>query len=137
MTTQSTHNRGVIALILVIMVASMTVVYGVAVALMSIDETASGTAWLATSRARGFTASCVDDALSRLRNNTSLSGDVSISISNVNCAYTISGSGNTRTIVSNATSTDGFSRDIVDRSNVNVNINTNPFTVEQYKDILE
>ena len=137
MTPHSTHNRGVIALILVIMVAALTVVYGTAVALMSIDETATGSAWLATSKSRGFMTLCVDASLSRLRNASGLSGDVSISVSNVNCSYTISGSGNTRTIIANATSTDAFGRSIADRANVNVNISTNPFTVEQYKDILE
>ncbi|MEK7584094.1 MAG: hypothetical protein AAB490_02535 [Patescibacteria group bacterium] len=137
MTAVSQHNGGVIALILVIMVAALTVVYGTAVALMSIDETTAGSAWLATSKSRGFTKSCVNDALSRLRNASSLSGDVSISVSNVNCTYTISGSGNTRTVIVNGTSTDAFGRSIADRANVNVNISTNPFTVEQYKDILE
>lgn len=122
---------------LVIMVTSLIIVYGLAVALMSIDETSAGASWLAASKSRTFVSACIDNALSTLRNDNTTSGNVNITTSNVNCIATISGSGTTRQITGNATSTDPYARDIVDRVNVNVNINTNPFTILQYKDILQ
>lgn len=136
--SRAVHGTGgFIALMLVVMVTAMTVVYGLTVALMSVDETNNSASWLAASKSRTFTSACIDNALSTLRNNSNASGNVNIDISNVNCVATISGSGNTRQIVANASSTDPFSRDSVDRLNVNVNINTNPFTVIEYKDILD
>lgn len=119
------------------MVTAMTIVYGTTVALMNIDESSAASAWISASRSRTSTSACIDNALAVLRNNSSASGNITITVSNVNCIATVSGSGNTRQIVSNATTSDPFARDIVDRVNANVNINTNPFTLIEYKDILE
>jgi len=135
--SHTSNQKGVIALITVIIVASITTVYGLSIALMNIDEVQIQLAWLHSSKSRSFTSACVDNALLRLRNNTALSGNVNLSISNVTCESVISGSGNTRTILSSATSTDPLSRAITDRSTVNVNIDTNPFTIIDYKDILQ
>lgn len=132
------YRRGFIALILIIAVGSMIIVLGLSMALMQVDEFATAPTWLTTAQSFYQTTSCTDNMLMRFRNNSSLSGNVNIaSVLNVNCTASISGSGNTRTVVANATSTDFYGSDVVSRVTVNVNINTNPFTIESYKDILE
>lgn len=132
------NQKGIIALVVILIVASLTLVYGLAVALMAIDETSTSIAWLSKSKSTSYGVSCVANALGRLRNNTSLTGNVNISVGNVNCTATISNPGaNIRTIATYATATDGLGRSIVDSVSVNVNVGTNPFTVTWYKDILE
>ncbi len=122
---------------LVVLIAAFTTIYGLSALLMNADELTSSQAWLYHAQSKNFAASCVTNAMNKLRNNSSVSGNVNLSTSNVNCVSTISGSGNTRTIIASATATDAFGSSVVERANVNVNINTNPFTITQYRDILD
>lgn len=137
MIKQQHNQKGLIALILVVMVAAMTLVYGLSVALMTIDEQTTSFGWLHTGKAESYAGACVDNALSLLRNDSNFNGNANLSIGNITCSSTVSGSGNTRAIFSWATATDPFGNNIVERTNINVNINTNPFTITQYKDILD
>jgi hypothetical protein len=130
-------NQGFIALTVVLLVSAVAVIFGLSRALMNINQLSSSNAWLETSLADVEARSCLDNALSRLRNDSTLTGNVNISVSNVDCIATISGSGDFRTVVMNATSTDARSQEYTIRTSVTVNINTNPFTVDEYKDIID
>lgn len=132
-----THQEGFIALIMVLLVAAFTVVYGLSVALMTLDERSASQIWFATSQVEYQASTCVDNAVALLRNNSNLAGNVNVASSSVTCIGVVSGSGNARAIAASATSTDSRGQNVVDRVNVNVNINTNPFTIIEYKDILE
>lgn len=134
---KSHDQRGMIALLAIILVAGLTLAYGLSVALLNSDQLLISYGWLSRSTATSAVDSCVDNDLAMLRNNSSLSGNVNISLANVNCSSIISGAGNTRTIIASATSSDAFGNNFIIRVNANVNINTDPFTVEQYKDIID
>lgn len=134
--TYRESQKGMIALIAVMLVASFLLVAGMSTALLSSDELATTYTWLVTAKTGTGTHACSDNILALIRNNTSLSGNVNISLGNTTCVGTISGAGNTRVITAGSTSTDPFGSEVSYRVNINVNINTNPFTIIQYKDIL-
>jgi len=131
------NQDGLIALITVVIVAAFIVVAGFSMALMNSDEMLSSYSAQESSKVVANVDACADNVLSRIRNDNTTSGNVNISLGNVSCVAIVSGSGNTRQIAVRATTTDAFSRDIVYSVNINVNINTNPFTVLEYKDILK
>ena len=138
MNTQHQSEKGIIAITLVLIVASIITVFGLSVALMAIDGTRTATTQLSASQSAAYDDACVTNALSVLINNNSYTGNANISVGNVNCIAVIANpGGNVRSIKTSATATDAFARSIVDRSFVNVNIATNPFTVLYYKDILD
>jgi hypothetical protein len=125
------------ALLVVIIIGALVTVYGLSSALLNLDDLLASNVWLDTAKSQGFSESCVDNVISRLYNDNTVSGNVNVSRNTVVCDAIISGSGNIRTIVANATSTDAFSQTIISRVQVKVNIDTLPFTVEDYKDILD
>lgn len=129
-------QNGFIALTTVIIIAAFIVVTGLSIALLNADEVLSSYVSLEGARTQRSSEACTNNILGRLKNNKSLSGNVNIS-KNLNCNGVVSGSGNIKTIEAYATTTDGFGRTTVSKTKVNVNINTNPFTIEEYKDILD
>ncbi len=129
-------QQGIIALISVLVITSIILIYGLSIALMNADEVLSSDALLAGDKSTDLTTACVENDLSRLRNNTSLTGEVDIAVGNVNCLSYINSNGNIRTINATATALSATGGTIVSRTNTNVNIATNPFTIAQYKDIL-
>jgi hypothetical protein len=133
----ASKQNGIIALVSVLIITSVILIYGLSIALMNADEVVSGAVRLSGNKAGNLTASCVSNALARLRKDNSVSGNVNLAVANVNCTAIIAGSGNTRTINASATTTNPLSGSIVGRTNTNVNIDTNPFTIIQYNDILE
>lgn len=131
------NNTGLVAITAVIIIMSALMVYSLSAALLHADELAASQSWLFSAKSVSRTSSCVDNVLSRLRNNSAVSGNVNININGTVCDAIISGSGNIRNLNVSATTSDSFNSNIVHRVNVNVNINTNPFTISEYKDILE
>ena len=136
-TATTIDQRGFVALITVLLISAIIITFGLSVALMNADEVLVSFSNAQQSFVRSGAQSCVQNALNRLRNNNSVSGNVNVNTSNVNCVATIAGASNTRTINASATTTDPFNRNVVSRGNVNVNIATNPFTIIEYKDILD
>ncbi len=141
-TTRASHaNRGIIALISVMIITSFILIYGLSIALMNADEAIASDSRLSASKVGNLTSSCVNNALARLRRDNTVSGAVSLNVNsgdtNTHCTAIIAGSGNTRTINASATTTSALGGSMVGRTNTNVNIATNPFTIIDYKDILD
>lgn len=131
------QSRGIVAIVAVLVITSAIIIFGLSIALMNADEGVSGQVRLAGSKVGYLTTSCVANALARLRNDNSVSGNINLSVANVNCTAKITGSGNTRQIAASATTTSAFNDSIVGRTNTNVNVATNPFTIIEYHDILK
>lgn len=134
---RATREEGFLAIIVVVLVGSFLLVASMSLLLLHGDEVNSASNWLSEVRSRNRAESCVGNVMALLRNNINLSGNININTANVPCTAVISSSGNMRTIVARATSTDAFNRNAPVGMTVNVNANTNPFTVTRYQDILE
>jgi hypothetical protein len=126
-------RQGSIALILVIMITSVTLVSALIIALISVtDLTASYHVTESKSVATNIDA-CIDDALSRIASSTSVSGSYNLFTNNINCTYDISTiDAGFITVTSTASSTAalGYWQDQVI---VTVNVSTTPISIDTYK----
>lgn len=126
-------RQGTIALILVIMITTITLVSSLIITLISVTDLTSSYHVTESKSVASNIDACVDDALSRISSSTSVSGSYNLFTSNVSCAYDISViSAGFITVTSTASSTSdlGYWQDQVV---VTVNVSTTPISIESYK----
>jgi|GEM_PF-2115014 len=126
-------KQGTIALILVIMITTITLVSSLVITLISItDLTASYHVTESKSVATNIDA-CIDDALYRISSSTSVAGSYNLFTSNISCAYEISNiASGYITVTSTASTTSDFGY-WQDQVVVLVNVSTTPISIQSYK----
>ena len=128
-------EKGAIALILVIMVTSLTVVSSVVISLVNINDLLANYHLSEANIVAVDVDSCFNDALWRLAADTSVTGDdFSINYDTLNCTYQISAAfNNINTITATATTTSSlgsWTKSVVGK----VDVSQEPFTIVSYKD---
>lgn len=126
-------KQGTIALILVIMITTITLVSSLIITLISVTDLTSSYHVTESKSVASNIDACVDDALSRISSSTSVAGSYNLFVSNVSCVYDISViSAGFITVTSTASSTSdlGYWQDQVV---VTVNVSTTPISIESYK----
>ncbi|PLX26242.1 hypothetical protein C0580_00410 [Candidatus Parcubacteria bacterium] len=126
-------KQGTIALILVIMITTITLVSSLIITLISVTDLTSSYHVTESKSVASNIDACIDDALSKISSSTSVSGSYSLFTSNVSCVYDISViSAGFITVTSTASSTSdlGYWQDEVV---VTVNVSTTPISIESYK----
>ncbi len=130
-------EEGAIALILVIMVTSITVVSSVVISLVNINDLLANYHVSEANIIAVDVDSCFNDALWRLAADTSVTGDFSINYQTLHCSYQISSAiSNINTITATATtisSLGSWTKGIIGR----VDVSQEPFTIVSYKDIID
>ena len=129
-------EKGAIALILVIMVTSLTVVSSVVISLVNINDLLANYHVSEANIVAVDVDSCFNDALWRLANNPLATGHFSINYDTLNCTYQISAAfNNINTITATATTTSSlgsWTKSIIGK----VDVSQEPFTIVSYKDII-
>lgn len=126
-------KQGTIALILVIMITTITLVSSLIITLISVTDLTSSYHVTESKSVASNIDACVDDALYRISSSTSVSGSYNLFTSNISCTYDISViSAGFITVTSTASSTSdlGYWQDQVV---VTVNVSTTPISIESYK----
>ena len=135
---------GAIALTMVIMVTTLTVVSSVAISLVNINDLLSNYHLSEADKAAVNLDSCLSDGLLRIASSTSMSGSFSYDLGGIPtneaeiiCGYQISATvNNIKTVTSTATTTSDFGlwvRGIVTK----INVAEQPLSIISYKDLIE
>lgn len=129
-------NNGAIALILVILITTLTLVSSVVVSLNNISDLLSSYHLSEGEGVRVDIDACIDDALVRITDNLYVSGNFNLTTDEVTCSSTVSATvTGFKTVTSTATSTNEFGswiRSVV----IGVNVSTSPILVTSYKDVI-
>jgi len=129
------QQRGVAALIIVIMVTAVAITFGISLAMMNLDYSLSVGASLLNQRLQSAVDACTDSAIGELKRNENIStlnvNDIGPAL--IDCQATITTNSNNRIVTARATTTDAYFT-ATRASRANVNIATSPYTVEQYQD---
>tara|TARA_B100001964_G_C14128131_1_gene551547 strand:- start:325 stop:756 length:432 start_codon:yes stop_codon:yes gene_type:complete len=127
---------GTIALILVIMVTTLTVVSSVALSLVNINNLLANYILSEKNIIEVDIDSCFNEALWQIASSTSITGGFDLEYNNLSCYYQISTArDNIKTVTSTASTTSDFgswTRGVVGK----VDISQEPFTINSYKDII-
>ena len=129
-------EKGAIALILVIMVTTLTVVSSVVISLVNINDLLANYHLSEANIVTIDIDSCFNDALWQIASSTSVTGSFTLTYNNLNCTYQISAAVfNIKTVTSTATTTSdlgSWTKAVVGK----VDISKQPFTITSYKDII-
>ncbi len=129
-------NSGFAALIFVIMITSLFIVSSVIIAMVNTSNNMANYHSLESDEVMYNIDACLSDAMWQIASTTDASGDYSIAIGGVNCAYQISATASgLKTVTSTATTTSdvgSWSRSVVMR----VNVSSSPFFTQSHNDWL-
>ena len=129
-------NEGAIALILVIMITTLTLVSSVVISLINTSYLISNYHISEAEEVNVQLDACIDDTLIRIVDDKYVSGDFEIDVGNVNCSSTISATvDGIKTTTSTATSTSDigvWTKGVV----MMVNVSSTPIRIDSYKDII-
>ncbi|MEY4723406.1 MAG: hypothetical protein RLZZ324_919 [Candidatus Parcubacteria bacterium] len=95
-------NRGLIAILTVVLIGALILAIGISSSLIGRTEIVQSGDFDREQATREVVASCVDEALHRLKLNSGYVGGT-VPIGSNSCTVAVSGSGSTRTITANAT----------------------------------
>lgn len=130
------NNFGFVALIFVIMISSIFIVSSVIIAMVNTSNNMANYHAQESNDVLYNIDACLSDAMWQIASTTSASGDYSITVGEINCAYQISAtSAGLKTVTSTATTTSGlgeWSRSVV----MLVNVSSSPFLIQSHKDYL-
>lgn len=129
-------NSGFAALIFVIMITSLFIVSSVIIAMVNTSNNMANYHVAESNDVMYNIDACLSDAMWQIASTTNVSGDYSIAIDGVNCAYQISATASgLKTVTSTATTTSAvgsWNRSVVMR----VNVSSSPFFIQSHKDYL-
>ncbi len=130
------NSPGFIALIFVIMITSIFIVSSVIIAMVNTSNNMANYHTSETDDVMYNIDACLSDAMWQIASTTNASGDYSIAVSGVNCAYQISATlAGMKTVTSTATTTSdvgSWNRSVVMR----VNVSSSPFFIQSHKDYI-
>lgn len=130
-------NRGVIALLLVIMITTLTLVSSIILSITNTSDLLANYHFSESTSVNVDIDSCMDDALYRISSSSEVTGLYYINLGNTDCSYeigaTVSG---IKFVTSTASTTSGigsWSKTVVTA----VNVSTSPISIESYKDSVD
>lgn len=130
-------SEGSVALMLVIIITTLTVVSAVAITLAGIDNTIAGYNIERSKESAVDIDACIEDALVRIASSTTITGSFTLNTTSVTCSSTVSGiDGGIKIVTSTATSTPQAGGTWTRRVILQVNVSTTPISIESYKDNL-
>lgn len=129
-------NQGSIALILVIMITSLTLISAVALTLINVSEKMANYQLEENEDVLNQKQACLDDALARISNNNYATGTYALDLTNVHCYYqmseTVSGLKTVTTTASSLSSLGAWSQSL----RAVVNVSSTPISISSYQDIV-
>ncbi|MGB0757369.1 MAG: hypothetical protein ACPGO5_02840 [Patescibacteria group bacterium] len=120
------NQNGLALLVVVIIIAFTALTYSLGTSLLGIAALEHGVRSDAAAEVHGYTESCIEEGLGRLRTDNSYSGG-SLSIGSGSCILSVTGAGSTRTLVATGT-IDIFSRVL----EVDVTLGASTITVDSW-----
>lgn len=130
------NKIGAVALILVVMITSLTLVSAVIIALINISDLTANYHISESEKVQVNIDACVNDALLRIASSTAVSGDFTLTVSTTDCTYNIGTAvSGIKIVTSTATSTGdlgAWSRKV----KLEVNASRTPIMIDSYKDII-
>ena len=127
------HSQGAVALILVIMITTLTLVSALVVSWINTAENTASYHVTESESTASDIDSCISDALARISSSTSVSGSYNLFGIDISCAYEISIiEAGIITVTSTASSTSdlGYWQDQII---MQVNVSTTPISIDTYK----
>lgn len=100
-------QRGVVALITVVIIGALILIIGLAGSRLGQTEIVVSNDVAREKEARALVSACVEEAMYRLKRNDSYVGGT-LTIDEVSCVVAVSGSGSTRSVVATAEVSDHF-----------------------------
>jgi len=131
---QFNNNQGVVALLLVVMIATLTLVSSVILTIANTSDLVSNYQLSESTLVNVEIDSCIDDALYRISSSSDVTGTFSLDVGDVYCDYEISAISNgIKYVTSTASSTSAlgtWSRTVITA----VNVSSSPISIYSYKD---
>lgn len=129
-------NQGNIALVLVIMITSLTLVSAVALTLVNVSEKLANYHLTENEDVLNQKQTCLDEALLKISNNLYATGTYALDLSNVHCYYqmseTISGFKTVTTTASSLSALGAWSQS----AKAIINVSSTPISIDSYNDIV-
>ncbi|MBT4349469.1 hypothetical protein HOD19_01665, partial [bacterium] len=129
-------TQGNIALILVIMITSLTLVSAVSLALINISDLTANYHLIENEELLAQRDACLEDALYTINNNVYATGTYALNIGNINCNYeissTVAGAKVVTTTAASFSDIGYWQGGIV----MGVNVSSTPITITSYRDIV-
>src|SRR3989339_38908 len=129
-------NQGSIALILVIMITSLTLISAVALTLVNVSEKMANYQLEENVDVLNQKQACLDDAMVRISNNNYATGTYALDLTNVHCYYqiseTVTGLKTVTTTASSLSSVGIWSQSL----RAIVNVSSTPISINSYQDIV-
>lgn len=92
-------KNGFITLLLVLITSAIGVAIATSVIISGLGSSRNGLTLIQSDQARALTDACAERGLEAIRDDPNASGTTNMNIGQGNCSYTISGSGDNRTVV--------------------------------------
>lgn len=129
-------NQGSIALILVIMITSLTLISAVALTLINVSERMANYQLEENEDVLNQKQACLDDALVRISNNNYATGTYALDLTDIHCYYqiseTVTGLKTVTTTASSLSSVGIWSQSL----RAIVNVSSTPISINSYQDIV-
>lgn len=129
------NQKGAIALIMVIMVTTLTIVSSVIISLVNINDLLAKYHLSESSIVVVDIDACINDALWRIGQDNTITGSYSITES-VNCSYTISETLNDIKTINGTATTNSDLGSWTRSVEVEIDISNQPIKIVSYKDII-
>lgn len=122
----NSKKKGNVSLSLVLVFTAVLITMGINLILTSIDFSFNSKAYIGNSTARTLSRTCIEEAASKVKSNSSYTGTFSLTLANGSCSATITNSGvaGVKSIASSST------YDVYTFSETKkLDTNTSPFTI--------
>jgi hypothetical protein len=130
------QNQGSIALILVIMITSLTLISAVALTLINVSEKMANYQLQENEDVLNQKQACLDDALARISSNNYATGTYALDLTNVHCYYqmseTVTGLKTVTTTASSLSSLGVWSQSL----KAIINVSSTPISISSYQDLV-
>lgn len=103
-TRRSSHNRGYITLLSVLIMGAVGIAMTVSLLVLGLGSSRTSFAWEQSNQAKGLANGCAEEALQQIRSSTSFTGSGTLTFGQGTCSYTVTnGGGSNRTITASGT----------------------------------
>lgn len=127
-------KKGTIALLLVIMITTLTLVSSIVLSMVNSSDMMSNYHHSESAVVDVGIDSCIDDAMYRISSSSDVSGNYSIDLGDTNCEYEIGATANgIKTVTTTASTTSGigsWTKTVI----TTINVSTTPISIDSYKD---
>jgi len=134
---QFNNKKGAIALLLVIMITTLTLVSSIVLSMVNTSDMMSNYHISEATNVNVGIDSCIDEALYRISSNGNIAGTYNINLGSINCEYDISATANgfkqVTTTAYTTSSLGSWNKTVTTL----VNVSTSPISIDSYKDAID